>query len=406
MMLVDAERRVRKANVAAATFAGRSTAEMIRLRGGEALRCVHSLDDPQGCGFGAFCKQCQVRQTVQDTLETGQSHFQVEASLSISAAGREEEYVFLLSATKLMVREQPMVLLSILDITARKHAEEELRQSEQRFRGIFENDHLVMLIIDPQTGKIEDVSPAACSFYGYTHEELKRKKIDEINVLPREEVWEKMQMAKSLQRKYFNFRHRLASGEIRDVEVCTGPILIGGRTLLFSAIDDVTERKRVEDTLRQSEERFRTVFESAEDCIFVKDRSLKYTHVNPALCRLLGLPASKIVGRRSENLYDADTARQLSEREARVLAGESIETEQTRVIRGTTMTFHDTLAPLRNSEGSIMGICGISRDITSRKRLDSASLTVAHEYPSEAMRNTLKQALIAARTDSIVPASR
>jgi PAS domain S-box-containing protein len=402
MMLLDSDRKVRKANVAATLFSGRQASELIGLSGGEALRCVHSLEDPQGCGFGGFCEECRVLRTVMDTFEAGRSHCQVEASLPCAVAGKEETLVFLLSTARLMVGDQPVVLASILDISARKRAEEELRESEQRFRGIFENDHIVMLIIDPETGNIEDGSPGACAFYGLSREELKKQSIFAINTLSRGEVCEKMHKATSRQEKYFAFKHRLANGEIRDVEVCSGSIIVGGRTLLFSVIDDVTERKSVEDALRQSEERFRTVFESAEECIFIKDRSLRYTHVNAAMCRLLGLSASRIVGKSAQAVYGREAARQFEEREARVLAGESIETEQTRLVRGTNLTFHETLAPLRNGAGDIIGICGISRDITGRRKLASESHTVVQDYPSAAMRNALKETLIAARTDSIV----
>ena len=73
-------------------------------------------------------------------------------------------------------------------------------------------------------------------------------------------------MAKSQQRRYFDFRHRLASGEIRDVEVCSGPIIVGGRTLLFSVINDVTERKWAKEALRESEELLQSLVQDCRGC--------------------------------------------------------------------------------------------------------------------------------------------
>lgn len=85
----------------------------------------------------------------------------------------------------------------VLEIADRRRSEGALRESELRFRSVFENNHVVMLIIDPETGKIEDASPGACSFYGYDREGLKSKKISEINTLSPEQVFERLQMAKS-----------------------------------------------------------------------------------------------------------------------------------------------------------------------------------------------------------------
>lgn len=138
----------------------------------------------------------------------------------------------------------------------------EQRETDDRFRAIFDNHHVVMLIIDPETGKIEDGSPAACAFYGYSRDELKKKRIGEINTLTPDQVGERLQSAKSRQQKYFDFQHRLASGEIRDVEVCTGPIVMDGRTLLFSVINDVTDRKRAEAAIKESEARVRMRLDS------------------------------------------------------------------------------------------------------------------------------------------------
>lgn len=317
MMLVDSDRRVRKANAAAATFADRPSSGMEGLRGGEALRCLNSLDDPNGCGFGQRCQSCPIRRTVMDTLDTGHNHHQVEASLPFSVRGTRKEVYFLLSSTRVTVRQQPMALVSILDITARKRAEKALKESEELFRAIFDNHHVVMLIIDPDTGKVCDASPGACKFYGYARKEIKTKTVFEIDVDSTEEITQRMREAKSGPLKYFGFRHRLASGEVREVEVCSGPIVVAGKTLLFSVVNDVTDRKNAEAALRESEERFRAVFESAGESIFIKDHSLRYTHVNPAMCKLLDLPAAKIVGMRSEDIYDEETAKQLIEREAR-----------------------------------------------------------------------------------------
>jgi signal transduction histidine kinase len=134
MMLVDGERCVRKVNRLAEQFAGAAEADLIGRRGGEALRCLHALDNPQGCGFGPYCQECTVRRTVIETFEIGHCHHQVEACLPFALEGKHQDVTFLLNTARLAVRGQPQVLVTIQDITERKEAEEKLRVSERELR--------------------------------------------------------------------------------------------------------------------------------------------------------------------------------------------------------------------------------------------------------------------------------
>ena len=134
MLLVDRERRICQANKLAAEFARTTTADLLGRRGGEALGCLHALDDPQGCGFGPHCQHCVVRRTVIDTFETGQSHHQVEASLPFSIGGKAQDVAFLLCTARLVGRGDPQVLVTLQDISGLKHTEEALRTSERNLR--------------------------------------------------------------------------------------------------------------------------------------------------------------------------------------------------------------------------------------------------------------------------------
>ena len=135
------------------------------------------------------------------------------------------------------------------EIRERREAEAALRGSEARYRQMFENHQAVQLLIDPATGAIVDANPAACAFYGYAREELRGKPIGEINTCTPTELVAAMQSARAGAGNAFLFQHRLASGDIRDVEVRSGPIESEGRQLLFSIIHDITERKRAEEQL-------------------------------------------------------------------------------------------------------------------------------------------------------------
>ncbi len=185
------------------------------------------------------------------------------------------------------------------DITERKNAEKALRLSEDRFRSTFESSNAIMLLIEPDSGQIVNANLAAEHFYGYPRAKLMDMNIAEINQLPPDEIANERQHAKREERNYFIFPHRLASGEIRFVEVRSSPIQTEERILLFSIIHDVTDRRRAEMELKTSEERYRTLYETMQLGIVYQDASGKITSANPAAEQILGLTWEDILKRNS-----------------------------------------------------------------------------------------------------------
>jgi len=118
------------------------------------------------------------------------------------------------------------------------------------FMELFEKHGAMMLLIDPQDGVIVDANSAASDFYGYPREQLRRMTIQQINTLTREQVAVERKRAKSELRNYFIFRHRLAGGEVRTVEVHTQPFEFDGRTLLFSIVHDGSKSEKISDAMR------------------------------------------------------------------------------------------------------------------------------------------------------------
>lgn len=108
------------------------------------------------------------------------------------------------------------------------------------FQSVFNAHGAVMLLIDPDSGRIVDANAAAAVFYGYARVDLRGMSIDQINIFTPEQVAEERRLAATAGRNYFIFRHRLASGSLRTVEVHAQPFQFSGRTLLLSIIHDVT----------------------------------------------------------------------------------------------------------------------------------------------------------------------
>ncbi|MBI2851013.1 MAG: PAS domain S-box protein [Chloroflexi bacterium] len=122
MMVVDSDRNVVRVNGAAERFAGHSAREMLGLRSGNALGCLHTWDDPRGCGFGPACQACQMRLTMLDTLETGKTHESVEWGLPF-VRGSQREELFLRFSTIRLPTQKRQALICIEDITERKKLE-------------------------------------------------------------------------------------------------------------------------------------------------------------------------------------------------------------------------------------------------------------------------------------------
>lgn len=167
-------------------------------------------------------------------------------------------------------------------------------------------------------------------------------------------------------------------------------------------LNEVAERSKAQEAARSSEQLFRAIFESAGDCIFIKDPSLRYTLVNPVMAALLDMPVSEIIGKTDDDIFGYEAAIHLSEVDRRVLNGEPVEEEYTRPIKGQNYTFHDIRVPLRDGSSEIIGLCGISRNITERKKAMPSVVAPSSSYRSSAMRETLQKARQAAAADSIV----
>lgn len=177
------------------------------------------------------------------------------------------------------------------DITEKKQAVDRLRESETRFRKMFESNDAVMLLIDPEHGHIIDANRAASKFYGYAIERMRTMRIDEINTLPPDKIAEERNRSLKLQRNYFIFPHRLANNEIRTVEVHSSPIMVNGKLLLFSIIHDITRQHQAEQELRIAA----IAFDSQEG-MFVTDANQRILRTNRAFTDITGYSEQEAIG--------------------------------------------------------------------------------------------------------------
>lgn len=208
---------------------------------------------------------------------------------------------------------ETFVCYIIFDVTEHKKIEEALRISEEkllkleqdeRYKSIFDGNYSIMLLVDPETGEIVDSNLAASNYYGWSKAEICNKNIAEINTLSPDEVKDEMQKAVAENRNMFLFKHRLASGEIRDVEVYSGPIKFRDKTLLYSIVHDIVERTKTEIKLRDSEENYRFMFAQNPQPMWIIDLdTLVFLEVNSSAINLYGYSRDEFLTMTLKNIH-------------------------------------------------------------------------------------------------------
>ncbi|GAC1653746.1 MAG: hypothetical protein NVS4B3_17080 [Gemmatimonadaceae bacterium] len=179
------------------------------------------------------------------------------------------------------------VVASFRDVTEGLSTARALRESESRFRALFTRNGAVQLLIDAEDGCIVHTNPAADTFYGYGASGLLGRSISEINSASPAELRTMIDSILGGEQMILRRRHRLASGEERDVEVLTGPVVVSGRTLIHSIIYDVTDRVRAE----RSQARLAAVLDETPDLVTILEPDAGVVYMNRACRRLLALPA-------------------------------------------------------------------------------------------------------------------
>ncbi len=257
-----------------------------------------------------------------------------------------------------------------VDVTEQVRAEEALRKSEEHFRLLVEQAPNGIFVVDSQ-GNFLAVNPAGAEILGYTCDEVLQLSIadmvapEEIERIPRE--LQALNEKGTLRREW---KVRRKDGSFFPGEVF-GRRLSDGR--LQGILCDISDRKRAEEILRHSEERFRVALKDSPITVFNQDLDLRYTWIyNPQLCW-----KGEILGKTDDDLLGAEKARSLRELKQKVIESAG-GLRQEVIVRqnGHALSFDVTLEPLFDSEGNVVGITGACMDIA---RLRELADSLAHD---------------------------
>jgi PAS domain S-box-containing protein len=270
-------------------------------------------------------------------------------------------------------------LVTYNEIAKRRKSEQELRNTQERYRLLFDGNPIPVWAYDLDSLAILDVNAAAVRHYEYSREEFLTLKITDIR--PPEEIpalIEDLAKAPEGEEDSGPWKHKKKSGEIIDVDIKSYPLLFAGKKARLVVALDITERKRAGEALRQSEERFRLMVSNVKDyAIFMLDPEGRVISWNDGAKKIKGYPAEEIIGQHFSRFYlPEDLAAGKPALELKVATEEGrFEEEGWRVCKdGSRFWANVVLTALRDESGRLRGFVKVTRDISERRRAEQESL--------------------------------
>jgi|GEM_PF-2949058 len=260
------------------------------------------------------------------------------------------------------------VILSLMDLTDLRKKEKELKASEERFRSIFNNQHTVMLLVDPENGSIIDVNPAAVNFYGYTYQTFINKlSVFDLHQAPSKETVEKLDAVRSGKKTFIQSQHKLKNGDTRDVEIHTGLVSFANQRLLLSIILDVTEKLQVKQAIVNAKNKLESIFRAAPVGIGVSTSGL-FTEINQRFAEMLKMEEDNLLGKKEDILFvSKEEYRTVRKEINKQIIAKGTGTVETKLIRSDKKEINVLLnsTPLDISDLS-KGVTFTALDITER----------------------------------------
>ena len=256
------------------------------------------------------------------------------------------------------------------DITDRRRAEQALRESEERYRLLFENNPQPMWVFDNETLAFLAVNEAACQHYGYTRKEFLAMTIRDIRLA--EEVPALLQSLASQSDEFHKagvWRHRKKDGAGIAVEIASHPLLFTGRPAQLVLATDVTERMRAEEALRQSEQKYRDIFDFATVGIYQSRYDGSLITVNAPLAEILDYDSPEDLLRHNLDEIYADPAER-RELIARFEPAGKAHRQEVLWKRkdGTPIWLELDARAVRNADGTTRYFEGFVHDVSERKK--------------------------------------
>jgi two-component system, NtrC family, sensor kinase len=295
----------------------------------------------------------------------------VDNSERILLTATGEQRAIIKTVRPITISGRPHLLESFLDITERKRAEASLRESEDRFRTAFEEapNGMCMTALD---GRFLHANAALCQLLGYSSEELQAGAWQQIthpeDLANSCETADRFRRGEAttldLEKRYIHKLGNVVWARLRISALCDS---FGRPSHFITHIDDITERKRAEEALRQSEVRYRELFENATDIVYTTDLEGGFTSLNRAGQESFAYSLDEAIQLTIWQVVAPSSWETVRQARARLLAGEQhVKVEVETVSKDGRRLLLEVMPRLIFKDGSPIGVQGISRDVTRR----------------------------------------
>jgi PAS domain S-box-containing protein len=287
---------------------------------------------------------------------------------------------------KLVKEEKEDYIIAIArDITERKQAEEALRKSEARYKALFTGAPDGMLVADLQTKQFRYANPAICRMFGYTEEEFLRIGVADIH--PKEYLDHVLAEFETQSRGEKLLSPDLPclrkDGTLFYANISGIAMVLDGRKCNVGFFTDVTERKQMEEKLRASEHKYKTLLENLPQKIFYKDKNSVYVSCNENYASDIEIKPEEIAGKTDYDFYPEDLAKKYRADDKRIMeSGKSEDIEEKYIQDGQETVVYTVKTPVGDEQGNVIGILGIFWDIMERKRAEQRQAELLKEVES------------------------
>lgn len=254
-----------------------------------------------------------------------------------------------------------------------------LMDSELRYRRLFEAAQDGILILDAETGMIEDVNPYLIKMLGYSREEFIEKKLWEVgafrDIEASQNAFEALQVNEYI--RYEDLPLKTKEGRLIQVEFVSNVYLVDDKKVIQCNIRDITEQRRVTVALQENERKYRNLVNQSPDGIFIIESSGKILTVNKAMCRELKFSEEEFLAMNIWDIIPEKYLPQYRKRLEKILAGESFEEAAEYTVRGKDGMEHyiEVLSTPYYNGRDVIGFQGTARDITARKQAEEKLLS-------------------------------